>query len=128
MRCEILIVDNIRIVIFWITNPRGELPAFRYTTLQLHHNIPVISQYEILMSVIVQQDATITVFYISANCSKCFGCYLHPSSGAHVDCNYSIWHWSNRICYRSLSWRSRKNSFTTADGSKYGSASAIRCN
>ena len=38
-----------------------------------------------------------TVYYISANCSTCFGWYLHPSSGAHVNFNYSIWHWSNRI-------------------------------
>ena len=25
-----------------------------------------------------------TVYYISVNCCACFGCYLHPSSGAHV--------------------------------------------
>ena len=25
-----------------------------------------------------------TVYYISVNCSTCFGWYLHPSSGAHV--------------------------------------------
>jgi len=23
------------------------------------------------------------------------------------NCNYNIWHWSNRICYRPLSWKSR---------------------
>ena len=46
-------------------------------------------------------------YYISANSSTCFGWYLHPSSGAHVNCNYYIWHWSNRICYLPLSWRSR---------------------
>ena len=32
-----------------------------------------------------------------ANCSACFGWYLHPSSGACINCNYSIWHWWNRI-------------------------------
>ena len=32
----------------------------------------------------------IQFYYISANCSTCFGWYLHPSSGAHVNCNYSI--------------------------------------
>ena len=36
-------------------------------------------------------------YYIYANSSTYFGWYLHPSSGAHVNCNYSIWHWSNRI-------------------------------
>ena len=60
------------------------------------------------MSITVQQDATInSFFYISANCSTCFGWYLDPSSGAHVNCNYNIWHWSNRICYLPMSWRSR---------------------
>ena len=39
------------------------------------------------------------VYYISANCYTCFGWYLHPSSGAHVNSNYSIWSWSNRICF-----------------------------
>ena len=36
------------------------------------------------MSIIVQQDATIYSLFISVNCSTCFGCYLHPSSGAHI--------------------------------------------
>jgi hypothetical protein len=59
------------------------------------------------MSIIVQQDATIYNFIIFLkNSSTCFGWYLHLSSGAHVKCNYSIWQWSNRICYRPLSWRS----------------------
>ena len=36
-------------------------------------------------------------FLFPANCSTCFGWYLHPSSGARVNCNYSIWHQLNRI-------------------------------
>ena len=28
--------------------------------------------------------ATIYCLFISANCSTCFGWYLHPSSGAHI--------------------------------------------
>ena len=32
----------------------------------------------------VQQDATIYSLFISANCSTCFGWYIHPSSGANV--------------------------------------------
>jgi len=55
------------------------------------------------MSMTVQQDATIYNFIIfSAYSSTCFGLYLHLSSGAHVNCNYNIWHWSNRICYLPL--------------------------
>ena len=36
------------------------------------------------VSIIIQQDATIYSLFISANCSTCFGWYLHPSSGAHI--------------------------------------------
>ena len=39
----------------------------------------------------------IQFYYISANSYTCFRWYLHPSSGAHANCNYSIWKWSNRI-------------------------------
>ena len=34
--------------------------------------------------IIIQQDATIYSLFISANCSKYFGLYLHPSSGIHT--------------------------------------------
>jgi hypothetical protein len=34
-------------------------------------------------------------FLFPANCSTYFGWYIHPSSGARINCNYSIWHWSN---------------------------------
>jgi len=34
------------------------------------------------VSIIIQQDATIYILFISANCCTCFGLYLHPSSGA----------------------------------------------
>ena len=36
---------------------------------------------EISNLIIVQQDATYSVYYISVGSSKCFGCW-HPSSGA----------------------------------------------
>ena len=49
------------------------------------------------------------LLYFCTNSSTCFGRCLRPLSGAHVKCNYSIWHWSNRICYRPLSWRSRNS-------------------
>jgi len=55
------------------------------------------------VSIIVQQDATVYRFVIfSADSSTNFGRYPHLSSGAHSNCNYNIWHWSNRICYRQL--------------------------
>ena len=83
------------------------------------------------VSIIVQQDATIYGFIIfSADSSIRFGWYPHPSRGARSNCNYNIWHWSNPICYRAMTWRSRNHSSdfsTSADGSKYGSTSA-RCN
>jgi len=35
-------------------------------------------------AIIIEQDATIYSLFISANCSTCFGWYLHPSSAAHI--------------------------------------------
>ena len=65
------------------------------------------------LSIIVQQNATIySCIIFSADSSTCFGWYPHPSSGAHWNCNY-IWHWSNRICNRPLTWR-RRNSVPTS--------------
>jgi len=49
----------------------------------------------------------IQFYYISADGSTCFGRYPHPSSGAHSNCNYNIWHWLNCICCHPLMWRSR---------------------
>ena len=61
---------------------------------------------------IVQQDATIYRFIIfSADNSKCFGWYPHPSSGAHSNCNYNIWHLSNCFRYHPLTWS--RNGFPT---------------
>ena len=67
------------------------------------------------ISIIVQQDATIYSFIIfSVDSSTCFGWYRHPSSGAHSNCNYNIWYWSNRICYCPLIWRSQNCSSTSS--------------
>jgi len=38
-----------------------------------------------------QQDAHVTEFISSDDCSTCFGYHYHPSSGAQNNCNYSIW-------------------------------------
>ena len=39
----------------------------------------------------IQQDAHVTEFILSDNCSTCLGRHYHPSSGAQNNCNYSIW-------------------------------------
>ena len=38
-----------------------------------------------------QQDAHVTEFILSDDCSTCFGYHCHQSSGAQNNCNYSIW-------------------------------------
>jgi len=45
-----------------------------------------------LMTINVQQDATIHNFILYLNCSTCFGWFLHPSSGAQINVIYSIWY------------------------------------
>jgi hypothetical protein len=37
-----------------------------------------------------QQDAHVTEFILSDDCSTCFGYHYHPSSGTQNSCNYSI--------------------------------------
>ena len=37
-----------------------------------------------------QQDAQVTEFILSDNCSACFGRHYHPFSGEQNNCNYSI--------------------------------------
>jgi len=50
-----------------------------------------------------------------------------PIIRSTYNCNYSTWHWSNRLCYLPLSWRSwSSNSTMTAEGSRDGLTSA-RC-
>ena len=61
-----------------------------------------------------------TVYYISVNCSLyMFRVVTPPIIRSTYKCNYSIWHWSNCLCYLTLSWRSW-NSSTKAEGSRDG--------
>ena len=48
----------------------------------------------------IQQDATLHSLFISGNCSTCFGCYFHPSWGAHttVSTASGICHTVTAIC------------------------------
>jgi len=48
----------------------------------------------------------VTQFILSGNCCTRFVWYLHPSSGAQNNSNYSIWYSSHRYCYLWLSWKS----------------------
>jgi len=52
-----------------------------------------------------QQDAHVREFILSDDCSKCFGYNYHPSSGAQINCNYSMWQPLHHIvfcCYRGI--------------------------
>ena len=40
--------------------------------------------YRKYILIYIQQDATLHSLFISGNCPKCFGWYLHPSSGAQT--------------------------------------------
>jgi len=81
---------------------------FRFVTHQIHYHAPKQfyvhgSMYRESVSIIVQQDVTIYSFItFSADSSTCFVWYPHTSSGAHANCIYNIWHWSNRIYYGPL--------------------------
>ena len=67
----------------------------------------------------------VTQFFISVNCSTCYGLIPQPSSGAQ-HCIYSIGYLSNRYCYLPLSWKSW-NSSTIAAGSSNGLTNTRCC-
>ena len=66
------------------------------TTLQ-----PFIS-----MSITVQQDATIYSLLYFCKLLYVFRVVTPPIVRSTYNCNYSIGHWSNRLCYLPLWWRS----------------------
>jgi len=56
-----------------------------------------------------------TVYYISVNCSLyMFRVVTPPIIRSTYNCNYSIWHRSNRLCYLRLAWSSCSSCSTTA--------------
>ena len=62
--------------------------------IMTHHPQLTIHCLPSYLVITVQQDATIYSFLFPANCSTCFGWYLHPSSGAHVIRVYMCsWWW-----------------------------------
>jgi len=50
-----------------------------------------------------------------------------PIIRSTYNCNYSIWYWSNRLCYLPLSWKGW-NISTIAEGSRAGLTSTRYCN
>jgi len=59
------------------------------------------------VSIIVQQDATIYSLLYFCKLLYMFRVVTPPIITSTYNCNYSIWHWSNRLCYLpALSWRS----------------------
>jgi len=72
-----------------------------------------------------------TVYHISVNCSLyMFRVVTPPIIRSTYNCNHSIWHWSKRLCYLSLSWSSWNCSSScsmTAKGSRDGLTSDRCC-
>ena len=75
--------------------------------------------------VTVQQDATIYSLLYFCKLLCMFWVVIPPIIRSTYNCNYSIWHWSNRLRYLPLSW-SGSNCSMTAEGSRDGLTSA-RC-
>ena len=61
------------------------------------------------MSIIVQQDATVCSFitFLQTILHVSDDNFIHHQEHTQ-NCNYNIWHWSNRTCYHPLTRRSRK--------------------
>ena len=65
------------------------------------------------MSIMVQQDATMYSLLYFCKLIYMFRVVIPPIIRSIYKCNYSIWHWSNSLCYLLLSW-SRWNAVPTA--------------
>jgi hypothetical protein len=51
------------------------------------------------ISIIVQQDATIYSLLCFCKLLYMFRVVIPPIIRSTYNCNYGIWHWSNRLCY-----------------------------
>jgi len=63
-----------------------------------------VCSFCVIMSITVQQYAAM---YSSLHFCKLlymFRVVSPPILSSTYNCNYSIWHWSNRLCYLPLSW------------------------
>ena len=70
------------------------------------------------VSVTVQKDATIYSLLYFCRLLYMFRVVIRSIIRSTYNCNYSIWHWSNRLCYLPLSW-SRWNSVPPAPRQLY---------
>jgi hypothetical protein len=96
--------------------PVGIIALTLHTGIHLHstfhHNKWVIffyvhgSVHRDSMSIIVQRDATIYNLLCFCKLLYMFRVVTSPIIRSTYNCNYSIWHWSNRLCYLLLWWRS----------------------
>jgi len=60
------------------------------------------------VSTIVQQGATIYSLLYFCKLLYMFWVVTPPIIRSIYNCNYSIWHWSNHLCYHPLWWGSWK--------------------
>jgi len=72
------------------------------------------------MSITVQQDATIYSSLYFCKLLYMFRVVTPPIIRSTYNCNYSIWHWSNRLCFlplwcRNWNCRSSFNCWTVTD-------------
>jgi len=58
------------------------------------------------MSIFIQQDATIYSVLYFCKLLYMFRVVAPTIIRSTYNCNYSIWHWSGRLCYLLLLWRS----------------------
>ena len=86
-----------------------------------------LENFTVSLSIIVQQDATIYGLLYFCKLLYMFRVVTPPTIRSTYNCNYSIWHWSNHLCYLLL-WWSCSNSFTITEDSRDGLTSARCCN
>jgi hypothetical protein len=65
------------------------------------------------VTIIFQHDATIYSLLYFCKLLYMFRVLIPPIIRSIYNCNYSIWHWSNRLCYLPLSWSSSNNAVIT---------------
>ena len=83
---SIIVKWIIRIYIYIYTHTWVHACIYIYIHGSMHIYIYILhgSMHHELNLIIVHQDATYSVYYISVGSSTCFGC-RHPSSGAHTN-------------------------------------------
>jgi len=100
---------------YWLRNVSKSLsfntantPANFNLTFLLNHVVVFFyvhgSVHRESMSIIVQQDATTYSLLYFCKLLYMFRVVSPPSIRSIYNCNYSIWHWSNRVCYLPRSW------------------------